>query len=261
MKDRVALVVVSLALAAAWSRPARAADARADEARRECLAGRYQRGIDLLAALYAETRDANYIYNQGRCFQQNNRAEEAISRFREYLRKASDLSPEEEADVRRQITECEQLRTEHERPRVPPTGAPVTAAPPVTLGARVPAPKTVEEPAAGRGLRIAGAVTLGAGLGALGFGVAMGVRAHGIEKEIETRFGQTGDYSRSTYDSGHRAWVMSWIGGAAGAALVGGGACLYYLGVRQRATRESSGFAAAPLLGPRLAGVRLRLSF
>src|SRR5687768_17021374 len=60
---------------------AAANDRREDEARKECLAGRTQRGIDLLAELFTETKDPNYIFNQARCFQQNSRPDEAIGRF------------------------------------------------------------------------------------------------------------------------------------------------------------------------------------
>jgi hypothetical protein len=253
---RASCLVITLAVVLS-SGPARAADPRAEEARRECLAGRYQRGIDLLAALYSDTRDANYIYNQGRCFQQNNRPDEAISRFREYLRAANDLSPDEQADVRRQIVECQQLQVERERPRPPAVVTPAT--PPPALMVRESGRLPAGEPSSGRGLRIAGGVVMGAGLGALGFGVAMGVRAHGLRKEMEDRFAVTGDYSRNTYDSGHRAWVMSWIGGVAGAALAGSGALLYYLGVRDRTA--PSRVAAAPVLAPGALGAGLHVSF
>jgi hypothetical protein len=50
---------------------------------------------------------ATAVYNQGRCYQQNNRWEQAISRFREYLRKAKDLSDNDTAEVNRQISDCE----------------------------------------------------------------------------------------------------------------------------------------------------------
>ena len=66
---------------------AQPADPRELEAKRECSAGRYQRGVDLLAALYVETSEPIYVYNQGRCYEENGRLEQAVSRFREYQRK------------------------------------------------------------------------------------------------------------------------------------------------------------------------------
>jgi hypothetical protein len=236
--------VLPLLLSLAWAPPARAADPRAEEARRACLAGRTQRGIDLLALLYAETRDANYIYNQGRCFQQNGRPEEAISRFQEYLRKAGDLSEAEQADVRKQIADCEQTAAEQEQRRHTPAPAPTTTSP--------------EPSDPGHGLRVGGAITAAVGAAALGAGLVLNARARSIEKEIETRFQTTGDFSRRTYDSGHQAWTLAWIGYATGAAALGAGALCYYLGTRPGAAAEIS---ALPTLAPGLAGGVVRVGF
>src|SRR5437867_3321336 len=109
------LVAGLMAAAALWLAAGSAfaqGDPREGEARRECLAGRYQRGIDLLAALFTDTKDPNYIFNQARCYQQNNRPDEALSRFREYLRKAPTLPPAEETEVQRYIRECEAMKAE-----------------------------------------------------------------------------------------------------------------------------------------------------
>jgi hypothetical protein len=235
-----------LALAAlvtlAWTSRASAADPRAEEARRACLAGHTQRGIELLAALYADTRDANYIYNQGRCFQQNGRPEEAISRFREYLRAADDLSAAEQADVRKQIADCEQTAAEQQRRRTPAPPRPPAAPRP--------------EPGDGGGLRLAGLITAGAGVAALGAGAVMNLRARSIEEQIETRFQNTGEYSRKTYESGHRAWTLALIGYATGAAALGAGALCYYLG-----GRSSPEVTALPAVGPGLAGGVVRVGF
>jgi hypothetical protein len=241
------LLALPLFLSLAWAPAARAADPRADEARRACLAGRTQRGIDLLALLYAETRDANYIYNQGRCFQQNGRPEEAISRFQEYLRKADDLSAAEQADVRRQIADCEQTAAEQEQRRHTPAPAGIVTTP------------SPEPSDPGRGLRVGGAITAAVGAAALGAGLVLNARARSIEKEIETRFAKSGDFSRRTYDSGHQAWTLAWIGYATGAAALGAGALCYYLGTRP--SRGSAELSALPTLAPGLAGGVIRVGF
>ena len=57
------------------------------EARKACAAGRVGEGIEMLAALLTEYGHANYIYNQARCYQQNGKLEQAISRFKEYGRR------------------------------------------------------------------------------------------------------------------------------------------------------------------------------
>jgi hypothetical protein len=237
--------VLPLLLSLAWTPAVRAADPRAEEARRACLAGRTQRGIDLLALLYAETRDANYIYNQGRCFQQNGRPEEAISRFQEYLRKAGDLSEAEQADVRKQIADCQQTAAEQEQRRHMPAPAATTTSP--------------ELPDPGHGLRVGGAITAAVGAAALGAGLVLNVRARSIEKEIETRFQTTGDFSRRTYDSGHQAWTLAWIGYATGAAALGAGALCYYLGTRSPGAAPE--ISALPALAPGLAGGVVRVGF
>src|SRR6185436_5837114 len=113
-------LVVALVLAGAGQARAQG-DPRETEARRECLAGRYQRGIDLLAALFTDTRDPNHIFNQGRCYEQNNRPDEAISRFREYLRKAPSLPPAEAAEVQAHIRDCERMKAEQRADQAGPT--------------------------------------------------------------------------------------------------------------------------------------------
>ncbi len=60
---------------------------RAAQAQTACLTGDYAKGVAILAELYVSTRNAIYIFNQGRCFEQNGKYEEAILRFREYQRK------------------------------------------------------------------------------------------------------------------------------------------------------------------------------
>ena len=55
------------------------------------------------AVFYLETSDPVLLFNQGCCFEQNNRYEEAIARFREYLRKATDASAADKAVVVKHI--------------------------------------------------------------------------------------------------------------------------------------------------------------
>src|SRR5689334_17575967 len=74
-------------------------ESRQVKAKRACAAGRVEEGVELLAALYAESGDVNYVYNQGRCYQQNGRGDQALNRFREYLRRATNATPEERREV------------------------------------------------------------------------------------------------------------------------------------------------------------------
>src|SRR5207248_8292829 len=99
---------------------ARADDARELQAKEACLGGHPDKGIELLAQLYAETNDPTYIYNQGRCFEQNGRPADAVTRFREYLRKAT-LAPDEKADLQKRI-EALEVEARPASPAVAPLG-------------------------------------------------------------------------------------------------------------------------------------------
>jgi hypothetical protein len=54
-------------------------------AKKACLTGDPEKGVAILADLFIDTDDLAYIFNQGRCYEQNRRYEDAIGRFREYL--------------------------------------------------------------------------------------------------------------------------------------------------------------------------------
>ena len=92
-------------------------DPREAKAREACLAGNPQAGVALLASLYVETRNATYVYNQARCYQQNGHNEQAASHFREYLRLDTSVSAEERAKVEGYIRE---LEVTHARPAAVP---------------------------------------------------------------------------------------------------------------------------------------------
>jgi tetratricopeptide (TPR) repeat protein len=232
--------------------------ARQTEARKECLAGRYQHGIDILAELYAETRDANYIYNQGRCFQQNNRPDEAISRFQEYLRKAPDLTPEELGDVRGKIAECERMRGEPRRPEpVPPPAPPPAASPTPLVVSTVPAAAPADH---GRALRVVGMVGMAVGLAGVGTGAAFGLQARGIKKDIEDRYNNDDrTYSRQTAASGERAVLRERLSFAIGGAVLLAGALTYYLGVPPHP--ESQAITFTPMFARAGAGGTVHVRF
>ena len=100
------LVLVVLASPASAER-VKQKTAREKAAQKACSLGDYQKGVDILADLLVGSDDPNYIYNQARCYEQNSRWEQAINRFREYLRKDASLSDSDRADAERHIDECE----------------------------------------------------------------------------------------------------------------------------------------------------------
>ncbi len=75
-----------------------AEDPRPGQALTACASGQVAKGIDVLATLYAETRNPSFVFNQARCFQQNGQLEKSRERFREYLRVGKNEPP---ADIQR----------------------------------------------------------------------------------------------------------------------------------------------------------------
>lgn len=106
-------------------------------AKTACLSGDYAKGVALLAELYVKTNDPNYLFNQGRCFEQNGKYEEAIVRFREYQRKNKDAGHPVDPDAEKHIADCLALLGKDR----PAAEVEVPAAP-------APAPRTVAAPIA-----------------------------------------------------------------------------------------------------------------
>jgi hypothetical protein len=245
-------VVAALALLAVSATARAQQDPRELEAKKACLANRPDRGIEVLAELYAETNDPTYIYNQGRCYQQNGRGADALIRFREYLRKAPGLPAAERADVERVIKELEdqqrQAQAEAAAVAAPPASAPAAEAPPTTGGGDR------------RALRIAGIVVASFGVAAIATGAYMGYRTQQLSTEVSDDAKQMA-FSQSKYDDGQRAEVLQWVGyGVGGVALVTGG-LLYLVGTGRFSGGEARPVALAPSVGPGGGGAVLRLVF
>jgi hypothetical protein len=128
-------------------------DPRDIEADKACLSGKVEAGIDLLAELYAESKEATWVYNQGRCWERNARPADAINSFREYLRIVKKITAEEKADVEKHIADCQADLDEAAAKAALDTPAlgsspaplirspePVTPTPPVPASAPPPAP-------------------------------------------------------------------------------------------------------------------------
>jgi hypothetical protein len=262
---------------------AQAADPRETKSRSECLAGRFQAGVDLLAQMFAETGDVNYIYNQGRCYEQNGKFSEAILRFREFLRKAKNLSAEEKAEVNGHIAECKAMKAEQESPASPGAAAPVTppgpvvSPPPASLATEAqPAPVSTFSPtpagvvettsrrpstgSRGASLRTAGIVTGSIGAAALIAGVIFSVETHSISGNV-TSDGAQGNFSRTTYDRGKLFEALQWVGYGVGAAALAGGAVLYYLGYRSARAPAPDSVSLLPVLLPGGTGAVVQGSF
>jgi tetratricopeptide (TPR) repeat protein len=217
-------------------------EAKERAAKKACLNGDPTRGVEILTDLYVDTNDPTYIFNQGRCYEQNNLSEEAIVRFREYLRKTPHASERDRADVTKHIADCEALLAKRggstaapsvaagvPAPTVDPTPAPFAQAPSATNGV-TPAETVAASPQGqarpGAGLRVAGVVTMSAGAAFVITGVAFNLKHNSTIHDLQ------GDYSVGTADSAEAYKTWSTVGYGAGAACLAGGAVLYWLGHR-----------------------------
>jgi hypothetical protein len=202
-------VVVLLLWQSAQAGPAEMREARELEAQKACLTGQFQRGIEILAELFIATDDPNYLYNQGRCFQQNGRFDEAITRFREYQRKVKDATPDELAEVQRQIDECQRLR---EPPA--PSVALAPASPPIVVTAA---------PAGERRLRSIGTTLIVIGLVSVAGALVAGAEVQAFQKAVVSQF-----------DPGKHLWgprleALQWAGYGLGALGLGAGTTFYFV--------------------------------
>jgi hypothetical protein len=159
-------------------------------AKKACLVGDVEKGVSILADLYVDTNDPAYIWNQGRCFEQNGKHDQAVLRFKEYLRKAKNL-PQREADaVLKKIDELQGSSGQREAqpvavpaaqpsaapapvvpdaPAVPPSAAVATTPDSLGISQSAPPPEPQESPPAykrwwfwtGIGAVVAGGVVTG----------------------------------------------------------------------------------------------------
>lgn len=243
----VATLIVLLSSPAARAEGRAKPDTRMTEVKRACVAGEVDKGVALLAGLYAQTNDPTAIYNQGRCYQQNARPEQAVMKFEEYLRKAKDITPEERAEVERFIAE---LNADIERAKPAPAPAPVVT------------PPLAEEARPGSTLRKAG-VALGAlGVAAVGAGVVFGVMMMSKEDEIDRRTKAPGlvdaPSTQGPIADGKRYETLQFVGYAVGAAALITGTACYVVGARREARAH---VVVTPLATASLGGLSLAGTF
>jgi tetratricopeptide (TPR) repeat protein len=222
-----------LAIAFVWAIPSAHAQDRATReraAKLACLTGDSAAGAKMLAELFIDTKDPNYLFNQARCYEQNNRFEEAVRSFREYLRKATDATASDRADAEEHIADCRALlgktvgagtATSSEAPAparavvAPPTAAVATGRD--TAG---------DASATGSGLRTAGILTAAVGVATVVAGVVLNLQYNQTIDDMQTHYRATTESSNKTKKT------LAFVGYGAGAACLAGGALLYYLGWR-----------------------------
>ena len=247
MRGRVLLTTaLSIAVLPAIARAQQ--DPRETEAKKACLANRPDRGIELLAELYAESNDATYIYNQGRCYQQNGRSADALIRFREYLRKATGIAAGEKAEVERTIADLEDQQRKAQEATA--AAAATAAAPGGDAGVVTTTPARDEHGAQReRRLRISGIVSASIGVAAILGGAYMGYQAQQLSDEVSAD-ARKGMFSQSKYDEGERAETLQWVGYGVGVVAIVSGAALYVIGLG-RGGDTGTTVTAMPVVGPR----------
>jgi pyruvate/2-oxoglutarate dehydrogenase complex dihydrolipoamide acyltransferase (E2) component len=260
-------LTVTPALAAGKKAQSRQPQERA--ARKACLSGDYTKGVAILSELFVDTKDPTYLFNQGRCFEQNHRYEDALSRFEEYLRAAQGtLDAADQAAAEKHIADCKdrlppdqlnKAQASAPQPFVPPP--PTPAAPPEPSSTPQQSTSIAAQPEAqpthsGAGLRVAGIVTASVGVAAAVAGVLLNLKVNSMVKDMDTTVGnyESRNSDRKTYQT------MAWIGYGAGAACVVTGAILYGFGLRA-SRRSSTGVALLPAIGPGQAGALLTGAF
>jgi tetratricopeptide (TPR) repeat protein len=217
-------------------------DPREVEARTLCAAGDVDKGVAVLARIFAETNDYTWVYNQGRCYQQNGRFEQAINRFREYLRRGQNLTPEDVKEVEGYIKEAEAEIAKRPAGGGAPGG---TTAPPPP--AEVSATATTREPTPGWNTQKKVAVGAWA---AGGVSLVLGVVFHlGREQKakefVDAQCGtdnlDAGMGCRGLHDDVKSKQLVMAIGYGGAAVLGGAGAVLWWLGTRGSSGESASG--------------------
>jgi len=236
-------------------------EAREREARGACLNGDYARGVALLSELFLDFKDPNYIFNQGRCYEQNQQLADAVARFREYVRTTTG----DKTVAEQHIAECEALLNRSAPPASPPPVEPVASTPqpstPIPPAAPAPRPaadleqQTTSAPPGSR-LRVAGVVVASVGVAGLVTGLVLNLKANSLASSIDPpahTFDRSTESTRKSYEAG------SWIGYGVGAAGVVAGAILYGIG-RAQAGRSTE-VAVFPSIASSFAGAAVAGTF
>jgi hypothetical protein len=234
------------------------------QARRACLSGDYERGVSILTDLFVRTKQPDWVYNQGRCLEQNARYEDAILRFEEYLRLTKGSEAQDRASAEDHIAECRAKVTKSDQIS-PPQTRPETAPPPPAV-AQEPAPsqevvqahgveRSQAEPAQGRtGLRIVGIAAGVVGVAALTTAVLLNLKSNKMADDLNKPEG----YDLDKVSQRDNIQTLSWVGYGVGAACLAGGAILLYFGYRGD---DSPRMALTPSIAPGQVGLNFQGRF
>jgi hypothetical protein len=251
----IAIVLASAALAGS----ARAADGPGDDKRPNaalaaCASGDVAKGIAILGELYAETRNPAYVFNQGRCYQKNNKLEEARASFNEYLRIGTSEPPE---DIQRAQGFVKEIEEALERQRASqPAPIVVTPVQPGGEGHR-------------RTLRNASIVLAAVGVVAIGVGVYMSTKVQGWNDSFNKEYANQTvitDEPRLEQQvaTGKSYETWQWVGYGVGIAAMAGAVTTFVLsgfGGSGATAAEQPAVAITPTVSADGAGGVLRVRF
>jgi hypothetical protein len=213
-----------------------------------CDGGDVAKGVALLADLYAETKDPGHVFNQARCYQQNEQIDPALQRFREYLRVGTAEPPADIARAQGYVRELEGIlaaRQAEEQKRAQATAAVAAAAAGQAAGSE----RRLKV------LRVTSIVLGGIGLASLGTGAYLSSRVRSLEGEIEQRFkGQqvvtdNAPLKRQLADGG-RYETWQWIAYGVGVAAAAGAVTTFALAGFTFSSGEVAGRPATVSLAP-----------
>jgi len=268
--QRMLVLLVGCLLAGRVARAQEAGqDPRVGEAKTACVAGDVQKGVRLLAELYTASSDPIWIFNQGRCYQQNDQLTQALSRFKEFLRKSQSAPTEDVRDAQKYMAEIEAELQRTQQAAAKDTANAENSKSSPEPGGTVSTARgaTAAETKPGRGLRYAGVSAMVAGGAALATGVVFSLLVNKTEKDIESLTnnpnGTTWSALNSKYSDGSRYETLQWISYGVGAAAAIAGAVLYWVGSPPAEPKESttSAIHVFPLLMADGAGAGVHLTF
>lgn len=261
----VAAVLATLAASTALAANRKAKDPETKEraARKACLNGDYAAGVAILSDLFVDSKNPTYIFNQGRCFEQNRRYEEAIARFEEYLRAGANtnLKDEDKEAAEKHIADCRESLAKLAPPKAPepePVRTVVVTPPPPPPVADVVAPPPRPAPTGRPGLRTAGIIAASVGGAAVIAGVILNVKVNSMANDMET---VPGGYSPAKESDRKTYQTLGWVSYGVGAACIATGAVLYLVGRPWGSGAESNRVSLVPTVGPGSAGAVLSGAF
>jgi len=211
-------VTTLCASARADDAPAGGEDKRPTAALAACASGDVTKGISILGELYAETRNPSYVFNQGRCYQKNNKLDEARSSFTECLRIGTSEPPEDLQRAQGFIKEIDDALA-RQRASQP---APVLATPAQPDGE-----------GRARMLRTTSIVLAGVGVAAVAAGVVMSLKVKSTNDSINQQYSQPYVTNEAQLEKqisdGKTYQTWQWVGYGIGVAALAGAVTTFVL--------------------------------